>query len=103
MATELETQIRRLKQGDHICLIYENPREKVEVSVPFVIDGLARGERCVYILDESGMEQIVQALAAAGVDVAREQKRGALRFTTPEQTFLRTGNFETQAMMDIIP
>ena len=101
MTTELESQIKCLKQGDHICAIYENPRERLEVAVPFVIDGLARGERCVYILDESGMEEIVQALTAAGVDVAREQKRGALRFTTLEETFLRTGKFETEAMMDI--
>jgi MEDS: MEthanogen/methylotroph, DcmR Sensory domain len=101
MATDLESQIKRLKQGDHICAIYENPRERLEVAVPFVIDGLAKGERCVYILDESGMGEIVQALTAAGVDVGRERQRGALRFTTPEETFLRTGKFETEAMMDI--
>lgn len=69
MATDLESQIKRLKLGDHICAIYENPRERLDVAVPFVIDGLARGERCVYILDESGMGEIVQALTAAGVDV----------------------------------
>jgi PAS domain S-box-containing protein len=101
MTNELESQIRRLKQGDHICAIFENPRERLEVAVPFVIDGLARGERCVYILDESGMAEIVQALTAAGVAVERERQRGALRFTTPEETFLRTGKFESEAMMDI--
>src|SRR5579862_1953268 len=101
MTPKLEEELAKLKHGDHICLIYENTREKLEVSVAFVVDGLDRGERCVYIVDEAGLEEIVQALAAAGVDVERERQRGALRFTTPQETFLRTGEFVTQAMMDI--
>ena len=102
MATELELQLKRLKQGDHICLIYENTVEQLATVVTFIIDGLARGERCVYIVDESGMEEVVQALAAAGVDVARERRRGALRFTTPRDTYVRGGEFVPQAMIDFI-
>jgi hypothetical protein len=42
MATELEGQLAELKQGDHICLIYENTAEQLAVAVPFFKDGLSR-------------------------------------------------------------
>ena len=44
MTTELERQLIDLKQGDHICLIYETMAEQMAAAVPFLKEGLARGE-----------------------------------------------------------
>ena len=52
MATELKRQLSQLKQGDHICLIYETPAEQLAAVVTFIVDGLTRGDRCVYIIDD---------------------------------------------------
>ena len=72
MTTELECQLASLRQGDHICRICESVAEQLDAAVPFMKEGLARGERCLYIADERSVEAIVGALAAAGVDVARK-------------------------------
>src|SRR5258708_4591988 len=74
MANELERELTNLKQGDHICLIYENAAEQLAAAVPFVKEGLARGERCTYIADDRSVEEVVQALTAAGLDVAQERQ-----------------------------
>lgn len=102
MQSELEHQINNLKQGDHICLIHENAAEQLATVVPFIKDGLARGERCLYILDERTREEIGQGLAAAGIDVAQEQCRNALRFMTKEDSYFEAGEFTPQGMLEFV-
>jgi serine phosphatase RsbU (regulator of sigma subunit) len=99
---ELERQIGGLRQGDHFCLIYETVTEQMAVVVPFVQDGLARRERCVYITDDRTAEEVVEALTAAGVDVARERERGALWLLTQRDAYLRSGEFDPQAMIRLL-
>jgi hypothetical protein len=103
MATDLERQLTGLKQGDHICPIYENATEQMAVAIPFLKEGLVRGERCLYIADDQTALQITQALEAASVDVAHEQARGALSILTKRETYLKSGDeFDPQAMIDFL-
>jgi PAS domain S-box-containing protein len=102
MASELERRLAELKHGDHICLIYENTVEQLAVAVPFIKEGLARGERCVYVADDRSVEAIAQALATAGVDVAHERERGGLWLPTKQETYLKGGKFDPQAMIDFL-
>jgi PAS domain S-box-containing protein len=102
MTPNIEQELTRLNQGDHICLIYENPAEQLAVVVPFIMDGLDRGERCLYIADGRIFDEVVQALAAAGVDIAQAYQRGALRLSTSKETYLRAGEFVPQSMIDLI-
>jgi PAS domain S-box-containing protein len=102
MTTELERQLIDLKQGDHICLIYETMAEQMAGAIPFLKDGLARGERCLYVADDRTVEAIAQALAAAGVDVAHERQRGALWMLTKQDCYLKSGRFDPQAMIDFL-
>jgi signal transduction histidine kinase len=102
MMGELERQLASLKQGDHVCLIYENPAEQLAVAVPFIKEGLARNERCIYIADDRTIVEVVQALSAAEVDVARERQRGALRILTKNDAYLPSGKFDPQGMIDFV-
>jgi PAS domain S-box-containing protein len=102
MKAKLEQELTKLKQGDHVCLIYENTAEQMAAAVSFIIDGLARGERCIYIADDRTIEEVVQALAAAGVDAERERQRGALRLLTGQDTHLQAGDVVHQAMIDFV-
>lgn len=86
MTTELERQLASLKQGDHICPIYESMAEQMASAVPFLKDGLVRGERCLYVADDHTAAQIVQALEAAGVDVAHTRARGVSCGFFPSRT-----------------
>jgi len=102
MVAQLEQELAKLKQGDHICSIYETTAELLAVAIPFIIEGLVRRERCVYITDDRTIEEIVQALATVGVDVAQERQRGALRLLTNHDAYLRAGEFDPQTMIDFI-
>src|ERR1700730_12102416 len=102
MIAKLEQEFTKLQHGDHVCLIYENQAEQMSVAVPFIMDGLDRGERCLYIADDRTIEEVVQALAAAGVDVVQEVLSGFLQFPTSQDTYVRAGEFVPQAMIDFV-
>ncbi len=99
MITEFERQIADLHQGDHVCLIYETAAEQLAATVPFVRDGLERGERTLYIIDESTLREVAAALAEGGIDVEHEVGRGALVLATKREAYLHSGMFDPQGMI----
>jgi signal transduction histidine kinase len=83
-----------LRASGHLCFPYESEDERRRTVVAFVRQGLARRERCVYIATEAEQRDFVAALEAAGVPAAREVERGALRFLSRTETYMRTGRFD---------
>jgi PAS domain S-box-containing protein len=102
MTAKLEQELTKLKLGDHICLIYENSAEQMAAAVPFLKEGLARDERCLYVADDSAVEAIASALAATRVDVAHERERDALWMLTKQDTYLFEGKFDPVTMIDFL-
>lgn len=76
-----------LRPGDHIGFIYEDAVELTSFAVRFIKDGLARGERCVYLVDELGPTEVTEALVKGGVDVNRALDRDALAVLSPQEFF----------------
>jgi signal transduction histidine kinase len=76
---------------DHVCAIYDDPAYRTRTIVPYFAAGLARGEACLLVCRPDEVGEMVTALDAAGVDVARERERGALIFCTAEATYLESG------------
>ncbi len=96
---ELRREIGRIPPGAHLCLVYDTAEEQLAAVVPYIEDGLARRDRCVYIVDERSVDEIELALASAGVDLDRERRRGALVILTKRDAYLRSGIFDPEAMI----
>lgn len=73
--------------GDHAIFIYEDAAALFRFAAPYINDGLAKGERCVYLAAGSSPGEIIEALAAHGVRASREVKRGAFAVTTAREFF----------------
>ena len=84
---------------DHLALIYESKAEQFATTIPFVREGLARGERCLYIADETDTAEILEALEAAGTNVDAALESGALTLHTAQETYLRNGAFDPDEMI----
>lgn len=100
--TELEQELAWLKPRNHVCLIYGNAADQLSVVIPFLKQALARGERILYILDDRTKEEIIQALASAQLDARYEQQRGAFRFLTKQDAYLRLTKFIPEPMIDFV-
>ena len=71
---ELRREIGRIPPGAHLCLVYDTAEEQLAAVVPYIEDGLARRDRCVYIVDERSVDEIELALGRAGVGLARARR-----------------------------
>ncbi len=102
MNGELERRIARLRQGDHLCLVYRSAAEQTAALIPFFKAGLAAGERCLFVGHGTSGRRLEHALQEAGVDVQGECDRGALVFVTQRDNWLPGGRFDPGAMMDAL-
>ncbi|HEY0515317.1 MAG TPA: MEDS domain-containing protein [Thermoanaerobaculia bacterium] len=102
MDGELERRIARLRQGDHLCLIYQSAAEQAAALIPYFKAGLAVGERCLFVGHATSGRRLERALQDAGVDVRAECDRGALVFLTQRESWLPDGRFDPGAMMDLL-
>ena len=100
MRSKLAHDLERLKQGDHICLIYDSTAEEVAVIVQVIIDGFARRERCVLVADQSTSEAVLEALAGSAGEIVPSIQPDNLRFLTVQDTYERGGQFDPQAMLE---
>ena len=44
--------------NDHFALVYESQEEQFAAAIPFIRQGLERGERCLYISYENSREEV---------------------------------------------
>ncbi|ELY67521.1 MEDS domain-containing protein [Natrinema versiforme] len=84
---------------DHLALLYETQAEQFATVIPYVKQGLERGERCLYIADENETGAVLAALRDAGVDVDGALESGALTMHTAQDSYLRHGEFDPDDMI----
>lgn len=85
--------------GEHIAYFFRGNAERLSFVIPYVVSGLRRNERCVYIADENSVATIVAELKWAGIDVGAMTASGALNVATKHETYLRYGIFEPERMI----
>ncbi|MFC6825858.1 sensor histidine kinase [Halopelagius fulvigenes] len=90
-----------LDANQHIALFYESREEQFAAMVPFVRQGLSRGERVMYVIYEPTEADVLEAMRDGGIDVDAALSSGALSFHTLEETYLRTGTFDPDDMLSV--
>ncbi|QRV14911.1 MEDS domain-containing protein [Haloterrigena salifodinae] len=86
--------------NEHLAVIYEDRDEQLAAVVPFVRQGLERGERCMYVVNENTRAEMTAAMKDGGIDVDAATESGALTFHTIGDTYLRTGRFDPDDMLE---
>ncbi|HKX17759.1 MAG TPA: MEDS domain-containing protein [bacterium] len=75
--------------GDHVFVVYEDAAELYAFVVPYFKEGVAKGERCMFLCADSNPAAAVRAFAARGLRIGSEVRRGgvvvmpALKFFGP--------------------
>ncbi|HYO52195.1 MEDS domain-containing protein [Archangium sp.] len=85
--------------GDHLCLVYENAEQQWDAVIPYVAEGLARNEACLYVVDDHDLDEVRQAFVVHGVDVDAHVRSGQLTFSTKREAYLFSGVFDPSAMI----
>ena len=86
----------------HVCAFFNSPQEEYATLLPFVRDGLERGERAYHVLPARYRQEHLDQLRSAGIDVRAAQQRRQLEVATPEEVYLGNGRFSKEAMLEVI-
>ncbi|NUB91150.1 MEDS domain-containing protein [Haloterrigena sp. SYSU A121-1] len=86
--------------NDHFALLYDRNEEQLASAIPFIRQGLERGEQCLYVADDNSKETILEAMRAHDIDVDAALESGALSILTPADTYRRTGEFARETMLE---
>lgn len=86
----------------HVCAFFNSPEDEYATLLPFVRDGLERGERAYHVLPAPYRQEFFDQLRSAGIDVSAAQQRRQLEVPTPQEVYLRKGRFSKEAMLEDI-
>jgi hypothetical protein len=86
----------------YVCAFFSSPQEEYHALLLFVVDGLQHGERAYHVLPSRYREEHVEQLRNAGIDVTAAQQPRQLEVATSNETYLRGGRFNKEAMLALI-
>ena len=93
--------IDAIETCEHIALFYTSREARFRTVAPFVRQGIARGERVMYVMNDLSPSEILDELRGGDVDVDGAFESGQLTFHTLEETYLQSGRFDPDHMLDV--
>jgi hypothetical protein len=96
---EIDEAVTDLMPRDHACLMFSNPRRWHDFVVSFLLKGLARWERCLYITALRGPDPMRRILAEADPALKAALQSGQLLVVHFSQAYTPEGVFEPEVTM----
>lgn len=95
--------VDELHPGDHACLTFTDPDERLDLVAEFVAEGLHRGQRVICFTDSLTPDELTTELALREVATAAAIDRGQLTLYTSQQHAPSTDGADTaERMMALI-
>ena len=91
-----------LREHRHVCAFFCSVDDEYNTLLPFICDGLNCGQRAFHVLPERHVDDHVTRLRSAGIDVDAAQRSRQLEIALPQDTYLRTGRFDKEDMLNLI-
>lgn len=86
----------------HVCAFFTSADEEYRAMLPYMTDGLSQGERVFHTIDHGPRQDLIARLRGAGIDVEAAQRTRQLEMPPPEETYLRGGRFDPDAMLALV-
>jgi PAS domain S-box-containing protein len=92
-------KLEDLKPGDHLCFLFRSEAEHLAVMTPFLSQGLAAGEKVIYLADQYSPRVILGYLKKQGLKVEPYLQRGQLQILDASSVYLSGGLFDPDTMI----
>ncbi len=99
------TEVRRVKDlasGNHLCCFHETAEEHRALVTPFLWRGLEENDKVLYIVAADHAVVPLEYLAEEGVEAGPFLASGQLSILSADQTYLRTGRFDADQMIEFL-
>lgn len=91
--------LKNIKIHDHICLLYETQAEQFSAVIPFIQEGIEKGERCIYIADDKLSTWFLKTMRRSGRQALRKR---ALAVFDKQETHMSEGVFDPDIMINFL-
>jgi hypothetical protein len=91
-----------LVEHRHVCAFFGSPDEEYRVLLPFIQDGVDRGELLYQGVRRTRHEDHVRRLRHAGMDVDELERTGQLIIRSSEDMYMPGGSFDQERMLATI-
>jgi len=91
-----------LQPHQHLCLVYEHEHEWKESIIPYLVAGLRRNQKCVYLADVHTARQVKDLLAQEGVAVEKAESSGQFVILKEKEAYTRGGRFSPEHMIRLL-
>jgi hypothetical protein len=86
----------------HVCAFFRTRDEEYRVLLPFMVEGIDRGEKAFHIVDPALRTDHLSRLQGEGVDVRAAEMSGQLEVCTWDETYLQGGRFDQHVMLALV-
>src|SRR5258707_7210174 len=86
----------------HVCAFFHSREEEYRVLLPLAKEGFERGEKVFQIVDPGHRPERMRRLEEAGISPAAARRPGQVEVRAWEETTLRGGRFDKEAMMTLL-
>jgi len=91
-----------LRSHRHVCAFFTSAAEESRAMLPYMTDGLTQGERIFHTIDHGPGQDLSAGLRSVGIDVDAAQRTRQLEMPTPQETYMRGGRFDPDAMLALV-
>jgi DNA-binding NarL/FixJ family response regulator len=86
----------------HIGAFFHSAEERYQVLTPFIVEGLANGEKALHIIDPADRDSHTRQLTDAGVDVDRAEARRELDLASWREAHFSDEPFDYRSLLALI-
>jgi len=91
-----------LGRNRHMCALFYTGEQEYRVLLPFIREGIERGEKAFHIVDPELRNQHLERLQAGGIDTAAKEREGQLEVRHWHDTCLHGGRFDQNHMLALM-
>jgi hypothetical protein len=85
-----------LKAKRHICAFFRSQEEEYRILLPFIKEGIERGEKAFHVVDPELRDDHLQRLKDAGIDTDSAEQAGQLQLKVWDEVYFHEGRFDQQ-------
>src|SRR5579862_2112430 len=83
----------------HVCAFFHDEEEESRVLLPFIKEGLERGDKAMHIVDPAVRCQHVRRLESQGLAIADAEQRGQFEVHGWDEFYFADGAFDQERML----
>lgn len=96
------TSVDELGPGDHACLTFSDPEERLDIVSGFVEAGLEQGQRILCLTETVPPHRLSAEFADRGLLVTGPLRRGQLELRGSDEAWLAGGSFSATGTIDTV-